>query len=103
MILVRRYSEKDGHQLKHPYKTSLFKFLHDNQISNSPRIQKPKKKLHQEDGPPCNECTESLPCDAENLEQCKKKRGIEEEEITPEAIENLKKMRTLIKKYEKKE
>jgi hypothetical protein len=76
MILVRRYSVKDGHLLKRPTKTSLFRFLHDNQIADSPRLKTPKTK---DENFPCDECTEPLPCDAENLEQCKKKRGVEEE------------------------
>ena len=117
VTLIRRYSTKDGHLLKRPTKTSLFKFLHSQQIGNSPRLKTPKKELCQDckqaevtceclecgkplcefcfnenhirgickdetkenENLPCDECTEPLPCDAENLEQCKKKRGVEEE------------------------
>lgn len=72
--LIRRYSIKDKHLLKRPSKTSLFKFLHDNQIGDSPRLKTPKTK---DDSFPCDECTEPLPCNAETLEECKKKRGRE--------------------------
>ena len=74
--LIRRISKRDGHRLSHPYKTSLLRFLHSQQIADSPRLKTPKTK---DENFPCDECTEPLPCDAENLEQCKKKRGVEEE------------------------
>jgi hypothetical protein len=44
MILVRRYSTKDGHELKRPSKTSLYRFLHERQIGNTPRL-KPFEKI----------------------------------------------------------
>jgi hypothetical protein len=48
VTLIRRYSTKDGHLLKRPTKTSLFKFLHSQQIGNSPRLKTPKKELCQD-------------------------------------------------------
>jgi hypothetical protein len=42
--LVRRISERDKHMLKRPTKTSLYKFLHEKQISNSPRLKTERPK-----------------------------------------------------------
>jgi hypothetical protein len=41
-IIIRRFG-KDGHRLKKPHKTELWKFLRTNQIANTPRIKKPEE------------------------------------------------------------